>query len=116
MGIIPKLSRTIAPGPIPRPRSKTLLDAISGKEFTGKGKGKGWEDFRDRNDRMVDEDEDADKEDDDTGRRKGKRELDGDDLIDGSSMATGREGEELSEGVRKLKVRLMAIHIRNMFS
>ncbi|KAI5805485.1 hypothetical protein DFH27DRAFT_373293 [Peziza echinospora] len=105
MGIIPKLSRTIAPGPLPRPRSKTLLDAISGKEFTGKGKGKGWEDFRDRNDRMVDEDEDADKEDDDTGRRKGKRELDGDDFIDGSSMATGREGEELSEGVRKLKLK-----------
>ena len=104
MGIIPKLSRSMVPGPIARPRSKTLLDAITGKEFTGKGKGKGWEDFRDRGDRMVDEEEDADKEDDDFGRKKGKRDYEGEEVVASSSTPTGREGEELSEGVRKLKV------------
>ena len=108
MGIIPRANRSSsipAASPAPaRPRNKTLLETISGKEFSGKGKGKGWEDFRDRADRMVDDD-DADKEDeDDIGRRKGKRELDEDTVDTGSRLINGREGEELSEGVRKMKV------------
>jgi len=110
MGIIPKVNRSASiPGAVTKPArgpSKTaLLDALSGKEFSGKGKGRGWEDFRDRGDRMVEDDEDADKEDDDvSSRRKGKRELDEDTIEGGGRLVNGREGEELSEGVRKMKV------------
>ena len=109
MGIIPKVNRSTSIPTVIKPTrgpSKTaLLDVLSGKEFSGKGKGRGWEDFRDRGDRMVDDDEDADKEDDDvSSRRKGKRELDEDTTEGGGRLVNGREGEELSEGVRKMKV------------
>lgn len=110
MGIIPKANRSASiPGAAATPartRPKgSLLDTLSGKDFTGKGKGRGWEDFRDRGDRMVDDEEDADKEDDDDGsRRKGKRELDEVTTETGGRLVNGREGEELSEGVRKMKV------------
>ncbi|KAF8450006.1 hypothetical protein BGX38DRAFT_523516 [Terfezia claveryi] len=110
MGIIPKVNRNASiPGAVTKPArgpsKAALLDTLSGKEFSGKGKGRGWEDFRDRADRMVDDDEDADKEDDDVScRRKGKRELDEDTTESGGRLLNGREGEELSEGVRKMKV------------
>lgn len=110
MGIIPKVNRSASitgavPSPARGPSKTALLDVLSGKEFSGKGKGRGWEDFRDRGDRMVDDDEDADKEDDDvSSRRKGKRELDEDTTESASHLVNGREGEELSEGVRKMKV------------
>ncbi|KAF8462968.1 hypothetical protein BDZ91DRAFT_796743 [Kalaharituber pfeilii] len=106
MGIIPKATRVPVPAPLARGRSKTFLEELSGKEYTGKGKGLGWDDFRERGDRMVDDEDDADKEDDDgLLRRNGKRELVDDEPTAGSSAVNGKEGEELSEGVRKIRLK-----------
>lgn len=99
MGIIPKSERPAAI-PLPKPKSKGL-DSISGKKYEG-GSGAAWEHAR-GGDRMMEDDDDADKEDDGEPRRKGKRELPDDD-DDTATAGNGVEGEELSEGVRKMKV------------
>lgn len=107
MGIIPKLDRA-ATVPLPKPKAKGL-DAISGKKYEG-GSGAAWEQLR--GDRMMEDDDDADKEDDgDPVRRKGKRDApDDDDVI--TATGNGAEGEELSEGVRKMKACLFSPQLK----